>query len=133
MAIYSSNAVKYAVKTQNDAVKYAVKKQSDAVKYAVKKRSDALKFAVKYPELAALTKKILSEHAALLITAGGETSCGCLEALNMCNLEIQAGISPAIPLFRASNGQFAAVKSGNLGTDDIFIQILKYLEQGNKG
>ncbi len=79
--------------------------------------------------LAALTGKILSQTQAILITIGGETSYKCLKTIGTKNIQIKDTVAPAIPLGIDHNGRYIVTKSGNLGTQNTLIEIIKYFEQ----
>ncbi len=78
--------------------------------------------------LAALTKRVLFNRDAILITIGGETSFKCCKAINSNNLQIIDAICPAIPLCLDSKAQWIVTKSGNLGNSNTLIDIIKYFE-----
>ncbi len=79
--------------------------------------------------LAAVTKNVFSQKEAILITVGGETSYKCLRAIGSKNLQIIDTVAPAIPLGINHKGQLIVTKSGNLGTQNTLIDIVKYFEQ----
>ncbi len=79
--------------------------------------------------LAALTKRVLFNKDAILITVGGETSFKCCKAINSNALQIIDAILPAIPLCLDTKAQWVVTKSGNLGNSNTLIDILKYFEQ----
>ncbi len=79
--------------------------------------------------LATLTKRVLFNRDAILITVGGETSFKCCSAINSNNLQIIDAICPAIPLCLDSKAQWIVTKSGNLGNSNTLIDIIKYFEQ----
>lgn len=79
--------------------------------------------------LAAITRSVLSKKEAILITIGGETSYKCCREIGSKNMEITDTVAPAIPLGINSNGQYIITKSGNLGTQNTLIEIIKYFEQ----
>lgn len=79
--------------------------------------------------LAAITRSVLEKKAAVLITIGGETSYKCCREIGSRNIEIIDTVAPAIPLGINSNGQYIITKSGNLGTQNTLIEIIKYFEQ----
>ena len=81
--------------------------------------------------LAAVTRSVLSQKEAILISVGGETSYKCLRAIGSKNLQIIDTVAPAIPLGVDHKGQFIVTKSGNLGTQNTLIDIVKYFEQGH--
>lgn len=76
--------------------------------------------------LACLTKKVLFDKDAILITVGGETSFKCCKAVNSNSLQIIDAICPAIPLCLDTKAQWVVTKSGNLGNSNTLIDILKY-------
>lgn len=79
--------------------------------------------------LAALTKRVLFNRDAILITIGGETSFKCCKAINSSSLQIIDAICPAIPLCLDAKAQWIVTKSGNLGNSNTVIDIIKYFEQ----
>ena len=76
--------------------------------------------------LATLTKRVLFNRDAILISVGGETSFKCCKAINSSNLQIIDAICPAIPLCLDSKAQWIVTKSGNLGNSNTIIDIIKY-------
>ncbi len=78
--------------------------------------------------LACLTKKVLFNRDAILITIGGETSFRCCRAINSNSLQIIDAICPAIPLCMDTKAQWIVTKSGNLGNSNTLIDILKYFD-----
>ena len=78
--------------------------------------------------LATLTKRVLFNRDAILITIGGETSFKCCKAINSNSLQIIDAICPAIPLCLDTKAQWVVTKSGNLGNSNTLIDILKYFE-----
>ena len=79
--------------------------------------------------LAAVAQKVISQREAILITVGGETSYKTLSAIGSKNIEIKDTVAPAIPLGIDHKGQYIVTKSGNLGTQNTLIEIVKYFEQ----
>ena len=79
--------------------------------------------------LAAITHSVLSKKQAILITIGGETSYKCCRAIGSKNFQILDTVAPAIPLGIDHKGQYIVTKSGNLGTQNTLIDIVKYFEQ----
>src|SRR5574344_298109 len=79
--------------------------------------------------LATLTKRVLTNRDAILITVGGETSFKCCKAINSTSLQIIDSICPAIPLCLDSKAQWVVTKSGNLGNSNTLIDIIKYFER----
>ncbi|MCD7740153.1 MAG: hypothetical protein LUH11_02265 [Candidatus Gastranaerophilales bacterium] len=79
--------------------------------------------------LSAVTRNVLSKTSTILITIGGETSYKCLRAIGSKNLQIIDTVAPAIPLGINHKGQLIVTKSGNLGSQNTLIDIIKYFEQ----
>ncbi len=79
--------------------------------------------------LANVTKSVISKTQAILITVGGETSSKCCKAIGSKNLQTIDTVAPAIPLGVDHKGQYIVTKSGNLGTQNTLIEIIKYFEQ----
>ncbi len=79
--------------------------------------------------LAAITRIVIAQKQAILITVGGETSYKCCRSIGSKNLQIIDTVAPAIPLGVDHKGQFIVTKSGNLGTQNTLIDIIKYFEQ----
>ncbi|MBQ4123715.1 four-carbon acid sugar kinase family protein [bacterium] len=79
--------------------------------------------------LAAVTKIVIAQKQAILITVGGETSYKCCRAIESKNMQILDTVAPAIPLGVNHIGQLIVTKSGNFGTQNALIDIIKYFEQ----
>ena len=79
--------------------------------------------------LASVTRTVLSQKEAVLITVGGETSYKCCRAIGSKNLQIIDTVAPAIPLGVDHKGQLIVTKSGNLGTQNTLIDVVRYFEQ----
>lgn len=79
--------------------------------------------------LAELTKIVVSKRDVILITLGGETSYKCCSAIDSLQLQLVDEVAPAIALSIDHKAQWIVAKSGNLGTSNTLIDILKYFEQ----
>ena len=79
--------------------------------------------------LANVTRTVISQKEAILITVGGETSSKCCRAIGSKNLLTLDTVAPAIPLGIDHKGQYIVTKSGNLGTQNTLVDIIKYFEQ----
>lgn len=79
--------------------------------------------------LAAVTRTVLAQKETILITVGGETSYKCCRAIGSKNLQILDTVAPAIPLGIDHKGQLIVTKSGNLGTQNTLVDIVRYFEQ----
>lgn len=78
--------------------------------------------------LAELTKIIVNKREVILITLGGETSYKCCHAINSLQLQLVDEVGPSIALCIDHKAQWIVAKSGNLGTPNTLIEILKYFE-----
>ena len=79
--------------------------------------------------LAELTKQVFARKEAVLISIGGETSYKCCKAIETNSLQVIDSVQPAIPLCLDTKAQWIVTKSGNLGSVNDLIDILKYFEQ----
>lgn len=78
--------------------------------------------------LAELTRRVLEQKEAILITLGGETSYKCCSAIGAYQLQLVDEVLPAIALSLDHNAQWIVTKSGNLGGANTLIDILKYFD-----
>lgn len=78
--------------------------------------------------LAELTKRVIDKKKTILITLGGETSYKCCSAIGATQLQLIDEVAPAIALSKANSEQWIVTKSGNLGSVNTLIDILKYFE-----
>ncbi len=76
--------------------------------------------------LAELTKLVLEQINAILITLGGETSYKCCRAIESKELKLVDEVAPAISLCSDVNNQWIVTKSGNLGRGKTLIDIMDY-------
>lgn len=79
--------------------------------------------------LAALTKNVVDKRDVILITLGGETSYKCCHAIDSLQLQLVDEVAPSIALSIDHKAQWIVAKSGNLGTTNTLIDILKYFEK----
>lgn len=79
--------------------------------------------------LAELTKNVVSKRDVILITLGGETSYKCCSAIDSLQLQLVDEVAPSIALSIDHKAQWIVAKSGNLGTSNTLIDILKYFEK----
>ncbi|MFA7658349.1 MAG: four-carbon acid sugar kinase family protein [Candidatus Gastranaerophilaceae bacterium] len=79
--------------------------------------------------LAELTKIVVSKRDVILITLGGETSYKCCSAIDSLQLQLVDEVAPSIALSIDHKAQWIVAKSGNLGTSNTLIDILKYFEK----
>ena len=78
--------------------------------------------------LAELTRRVLEQINAVLITLGGETSYKCCKAINSNELKLVDEVAPAISLCSDEYGRWIVTKSGNLGNTRTLIEILDYFK-----
>ena len=78
--------------------------------------------------LAELTKSVVSKKDVILITLGGETSYKCCSAIDSLQLQLVDEVASSIALSIDNKAQWIVAKSGNLGTSNTLIDILKYFE-----
>ena len=79
--------------------------------------------------LSELVNKVLQKKEAILILVGGETSYKCCKAIDTSSLQVIDAVHEAVPLCLDTKGQWIVTKSGNLGSVNTLIDILKYFEQ----
>lgn len=79
--------------------------------------------------LAELTKIVVSKRDVILITLGGETSYKCCSAIDSMQLQLVDEVAPSIPLSIDHKAQWIVSKSGNLGSVNTLVDILKYFEK----
>lgn len=79
--------------------------------------------------LAELTHTIVNKRDVILITLGGETSYKCCAAIDSLQLQLVDEVAPSIALSIDHKAQWIVAKSGNLGTSNTLVDILKYFEK----
>lgn len=79
--------------------------------------------------LANLTRKVVDRHNVILILIGGETSYKCCNAIDSKHLQLIDEVEPVIPLCLDHKAQWVVTKSGNLGSPNTLINILKYFQK----
>lgn len=79
--------------------------------------------------LAKITARILAQRDVILITVGGETSYKCCKAISSETIQLIDAVAPAIPLCIDHKAQWIVTKSGNFGTHNTLIDVIKYFEQ----
>jgi uncharacterized protein YgbK (DUF1537 family) len=83
--------------------------------------------------LARIARGLVEQGVRQLIVAGGETSGACVQALGIAQLQVGLQIAPGVPWCHAtsdvqgSTPLHLALKSGNFGADDFFLQALARL------
>ncbi|WP_439526887.1 3-oxo-tetronate kinase [Roseovarius mucosus] len=77
---------------------------------------------------ASLARALVARGVTRLVTAGGETSGAVVEALGLKELEIGPEIAPGVPVIRAGHDLVLALKSGNFGGPDFFVEAAQRME-----
>jgi uncharacterized protein YgbK (DUF1537 family) len=80
--------------------------------------------------LAAIARGLVQAGVRRLVVAGGETAGACVQALGVEQMRIGAQIDPGVPWCHATSvvapdGLHLALKSGNFGGDEFFIDAFK--------
>lgn len=78
---------------------------------------------------AELARALVARGVTRLISAGGETSGAVVEGLGLKQLEIGPEIAPGVPVMWAGDGLVLALKSGNFGRPDFFVEAAQRMEQ----
>jgi len=76
-----------------------------------------------------LCSKIVKTENLILVTVGGETSYKCCNALENKHLQLIDQVEPAIPICLDHEARWIVTKSGNFGTPNTLINIVKYFKQ----
>lgn len=79
--------------------------------------------------LSSLCQKILKKQNLILVTIGGETSYKCCNAIESRHLQLIDEVEPAIPICLDHKAQWIVTKSGNFGTPNTLVNIIKYFKQ----
>ena len=79
--------------------------------------------------LANLSSKVVKKQSLVFLTIGGETSYKCCNAIGSKQLQLIDEVEPAIPLCLDLDAQWIVTKSGNFGTPNTLVNILKYFKQ----
>lgn len=81
---------------------------------------------------AKLARALVARGVTRLISAGGETSGAVVEGLGLTQLEIGPEIAPGVPVMRAGDNLVVALKSGNFGGPDFFVEAAQRMEQSDE-
>jgi len=79
--------------------------------------------------LDALSRKIVRKEDLILVTVGGETSYRCCSAIGSKHLQLIDEVEPTIPVCLDHEAQWIVTKSGNFGTPNTLVNIVKYFRQ----
>jgi uncharacterized protein YgbK (DUF1537 family) len=79
--------------------------------------------------LAKLSEKVVKQKSLIFLTIGGETSYKCCNAIHSKQLQLIDEVEPAIPLCLDLDAQWIVTKSGNFGSPNTLVNILKYFKQ----
>lgn len=80
---------------------------------------------------AELARVLVARGVTRLISAGGETSGAVVEGLGLTQLEIGPEIAPGVPVMRAGDDLLLALKSGNFGGPDFFVEAAQRMEHSD--
>ncbi len=79
--------------------------------------------------LSSLCAKVMKTQAIIFVAVGGETSYRCCNAINIQHLQLIDQVEPAIPLCLDLEARWIVTKSGNFGTPNTLVNIVKYFKQ----
>lgn len=79
--------------------------------------------------LAEITRRVVELENLILVSIGGETSYKCCKAIESKHLQIIDEVEPAIPLCLDHKAQWIVTKSGNLGSPNTLVNIVKYFKK----
>lgn len=79
--------------------------------------------------LSCLCKKIVKKEDLIFVTIGGETSYRCCSAIGSTHLQLIDEVEPTIPVCLDHEAQWIVTKSGNFGTPNTLVNIVKYFRQ----
>ncbi len=79
--------------------------------------------------LASLAGIIVENENLILVLIGGETAYKCCNAINSKQLQLIDEVDKAIPLCLDHKAQWIVTKSGNLGSPNTLIEILRYFKR----
>ncbi len=79
--------------------------------------------------LEALCRKIVKKEDLIFVTIGGETSYRCCSAIGSTHLQLIDEVEPTIPVCLDHEAQWIVTKSGNFGTPNTLVNIVKYFRQ----
>ena len=79
--------------------------------------------------LAALTLKTMQKENLISVLVGGETSYKCCSAMGSRHLQLIDQVEPAIPICLDHEARWIVTKSGNFGTLNTLVNIIKYFKQ----
>lgn len=81
--------------------------------------------------LSSLCKKLVKKEGVIFVTIGGETSYRCCSAIGSSHLQLIDEVEPTIPVCLDHEAQWIVTKSGNFGTPNTLVNIIKYFRQHN--
>lgn len=82
--------------------------------------------------LSSLSKSIVKKQDLIFVTVGGETSYRCCNAIGSKQLQLIDEIEPTIPVCLDHEAQWIVTKSGNMGTPNTLVNIVKYFRHHNE-
>lgn len=79
--------------------------------------------------LAELSSKVMAKQELILVAVGGETAYKCCSAIGSKNLQLIDQVEPSIPLCLDHEARWIVTKSGNFGSPNTLVNIIKYFHQ----
>lgn len=79
--------------------------------------------------LAELSSKVMAKQELILVAVGGETAYKCCNAIGSRNLQLIDQVEPSIPLCLDHEARWIVTKSGNFGSPNTLVNIVKYFHQ----
>ncbi|MCK5176191.1 MAG: hypothetical protein KAQ92_00565, partial [Candidatus Aenigmarchaeota archaeon] len=79
--------------------------------------------------LASLCGKIVKKQELIFVAVGGETSYKCCNAIGSKHLQLIDEVQPSIPICLDHEARWIVTKSGNFGTPNTLVNIIKYFKK----
>lgn len=79
--------------------------------------------------LSSLCFRVVKNQNLIFVAVGGETSYKCCNAIGSKHLQLIDQVEPAIPLCLDHEARWIVTKSGNFGTPNTLVNIVKYFKQ----
>lgn len=84
-------------------------------------------FVMEY--LACFCARVMKNQNLIFVAVGGETSYKCCNAIGSKHLQLIDQVEPAIPICLDHEARWIVTKSGNFGTPNTLVNIIKYFKQ----
>jgi uncharacterized protein YgbK (DUF1537 family) len=79
--------------------------------------------------LAEISAKVMANQELILVAVGGETAYKCCSAIGSRSLQLIDQVEPSIPLCLDHEARWIVTKSGNFGSPNTLVNIVKYFHQ----